>query len=301
MAGLATVLHAALRSGTPVSDAFGQLECPDIVAGVLRVGEMTGDLRGAMQGARDYLAKRRQRRERLLRTLAYPLLLMALSTIVVYILDLVVLPDFQDMYRALGVVMSASAWRWTEVGVRVSEIAPLLALAGAAAMRMWIRYAGTPTRRYAVRFILGRRVIGTWMQYYIARRAWEVLALTLDAGMDLLSALRALKRADELGLGDLWQEVMGQVEQGVTLSAALRQRPEMPEVVIDLLHVAEHTGDLAVGAGRIYRHLDGVVERSVDRVLEGVEPAATLVLGGMVGGATMLFFYPMLELIRQMA
>ena len=300
-AGPATILHGALRSGTPVSDAFVQLDCPDIVLGVLRVGELTGDLRRAMQSARDYLTKRRLRMERLRRTLAYPMLLTVLSTIVVYILDLVVLPDFQDMYGALGVAMSPSAWWWTKMGVRLSEIAPVVAFATAAGVWLGQRYAGMATRRYAVRFMLGRRVARTWMQYYIARRAWEVLALTLNAGMDLLSALRALERVDELGLAGLWMEVIGQVEQGLTLSAALRQRPEMPEAVLDLLHVAEHTGDIALGAGRIYRYLDSVVERSVDRVLEGIEPAATLILGGMVGGATMLFFYPMLELIRQMA
>ncbi len=300
-AGLARILHGALSRGAPVSDSFAQIDCPDIVLGVLRVGELTGDLRRAMQGARDYLTKRRLRTERLHRTLAYPLLLAVLSTVVVYILDLVVLPDFRSMYRALGVAVSASAWWWTRAGVRVSEVAPVVALVSAAGIRLGMRYAGRSTRRFAVRFLLNRRIVRTRMQYYIARPAWEMLALTLGAGMDLLSALRALERADELGLGDLWAEVIGQVEQGLTLSAALRQRPEMPEAVLDLLHVAEHTGDLALGADRIYRHLDGVVERAVDRVLAGVEPAATLLLGGMVGGATMLFFYPMLELIRQMA
>ncbi len=301
VAETATHVHQALRGGSQIADALWRLGCPEMVVGMVRVGELTGELGRAIHSSADYLTRRRLRMERLRKALAYPVLLAVLSTVVVYILDFAVLPDFQEMYQALGVGMSPSMVWWVHTAVRVSELVPGLLLASLAGVWLLHRAAGRPVRRRIATILLGWRWARGWMQYYIARRVWEVLSFALNGGMDLLAALHALERSDEMGMADVWREVVGQVEHGLPLSAALQRRPEMPEAVLSLLHVAEHTGDIALGAKRIYRHLDGVVERTVDRLLEGIEPVATIILGGVVGGATLLFFYPMLELIRQMA
>lgn len=82
----------------------------------------------------------------------------------------------------------------------------------------------------------------------------QQLAMMVRGGMSLLAALDSLQQqAPRKSLGNIWSEVVKQIQTGDSLSGAMSRHTCFPEFAIQLIRVGERTGELPP-----------VLERAVD-------------------------------------
>ncbi len=115
----------------------------------------------------------------------------------------------------------------------------------------------------------------------------QELAVLLDAGIALLEALNTLREKEgQPGVRAALDAVIGQIEQGQPLSAALRQQPQaFDELLCAIVAANEKTGQLSVALAQHARYLawvDGLRSRLVAALVYPL-----MLLG--VGGAVILF------------
>lgn len=297
---LANALREAVLAGRRVTDGLEKLGCPALTLCIVRTGEATGELELAMAKAGTRLTEKRRRLERVRALLLYPAVLSLMCLAVTYLLAAVVLPDFDRLFRAFhlpeGVLTIFLFWISGAVAKAGPSVVAGVSLFGAG---LYIRRKNTGAWLEAC--LLRSRAVRPFWQLIRSRAAFEGLSALLGGGVDLLGAVRLLAVQDQPALRRGWDEVARILEGGGTLSDALRKWDFIHPAVSDIVLLAEQTGDLPRGAERASQYLDRACGRLAERAAQVAEPAATAVLGLVVGGATLFFMVPMLDLVKQLS
>jgi general secretion pathway protein F len=111
------------------------------------------------------------------------------------------------------------------------------------------------------------------------------LGLLLASGVTLPASLRIL--ADMMAAsGDvaMWTQLVDKVRQGGKLSDALAQTGALPPMAVRTLRLGEDAGQLSMLAGRVADFYDAKLQRSLDRVVGIIGPAAIIFISLIVGG-----------------
>ncbi len=85
------------------------------------------------------------------------------------------------------------------------------------------------------------------------------------------------------------------VEQGSTLTNALRSTDEFPDLVIRMVRVGEESGNLDRSLESVSYFYDREVTDSVDRMVGAVQPTLTLIVGALLVWIVLAVMGPMYD------
>jgi general secretion pathway protein F len=276
-----------LKRGRPILDALraGFPELPAYVFQLVEAGAETGELASSLKDASAQMEAEDRLRQEMRNALTYPIVLVLAGVGAVLFIFTAVVPRFSAMFAGRMDELPALS-RWVmKMGVLVNDnlIASLL---GAAAL---VTFTVIAMRRPETRrrlFEIGLRVpaIGPWLtEQEIAR--W--------AGMmaKLLANKVALMRALELARGALKSatlaQQMSQVERmvrgGAALSRAISDHTRFDPTSLNLIRVGERAGQLPEMLGSLAALHERTSRDRLKRVLSLIEPAAILIIGGVIG------------------
>lgn len=267
----------ALRSGFP--------ELPAYVFQLVEAGAETGALGSALKDAAQQMEAEDRLNQELRNALTYPIVLVLAGVGAVLFIFTAVVPRFAAMFAGKMDALPALS-RWVmNIGVFVNDNL-LLTLSGAVGA---IALAVLGLRRPEVRArlfegALRLPALGPWLtEQEIAR--W--------AGMmaKLLANKVALMRALELSRGALRSQLlarqMNQVERvvrgGASLSRAIADNTRFDATSLNLIRVGERAGQLAEMLGSLAALHERTSRDRLKRVLSLIEPAAILLIGGVIG------------------
>lgn len=292
-------INAALRKGQALDEVFLSAGFPDFVMPFLQIGLTTGELGEAMQQLSGYLNRRRKYRERLWKISAYPLFLAVLSMVTIYTMSWQVLPSYLRFYQSLHLHVPALVSWLIQITMAVVHIIPfMIATAGVIGVSVWMTRSRLQPKMES--WIVHRKG-GELLRTIKAAQSFSTLSALLGAGIDLLSSLHVLIRTNTASMRKEWQELLLLIEKGASLSSAINHTAYLPELASAMLMIAEQTGDLENGTKRVARHFESVLERMLERFFAVLEPLSLVILGIVVGGATLLLLVPMTDLVKQLA
>ena len=276
-----------LKRGRSILDSLraGFPELPAYVFQLVEAGAETGSLGSALKDAAAQMEAEDRLNQELRNALTYPIVLVLAGVGAVLFIFTAVVPRFAAMFAGKMDALPALS-RWVmSVGIFVNDnlLITLASFAGALAL------AVVTLRRPEVRASLfegALRVpaIGPWLtEQEIAR--W--------AGMmaKLLANKVALMRALELSRGALRSQhlarQMNQVERvvrgGAALSRAVADNTRVDATSLNLIRVGERAGQLAEMLGSLAALHERTSKDRLKRVLSLIEPAAILLIGGVIG------------------
>ncbi len=283
-----TKISASVASGDSFADAlarYPELFSPMYIA-LCKAGETSGSLETVLET----LATERQRaealRRRLLDALRYPAFIMTAAAMVLLFFLIAVLPQFETVLRdfnakidpLLGFFLTVSA------GLRAHLNLLAIAAAGLIALVWW----GSKRRelRSALIDLLGRvPFIDRVLEYRRAALFCRNLGLLLTSGVGLAPALRIIVDImASTGKSDAWAQTVDHVRQGGKLSEALTETRALPQMAVRTLRLGEETGRLPMVLGRIADFYEAKLQRSLDRIVAVVGPAAIIAIALVVGG-----------------
>jgi general secretion pathway protein F len=276
-----------LKRGRPILEALraGFPDLPAYVFQLVEAGAETGELGAALKDASLQMEAEDKMRQEMRNALIYPMVLVCAGVGAVLFIFTVVVPRFSAMFAGRMHELPALS-RWVlGVGVMINDnlTASLLVAAGVLAALVLI-LKRPETRQRLFELALRLPAIGSWLtEQEIAR--W--------AGMmaKLLANKVALMRALELARGALKSAVlaqqMSQVERtvrgGAALSRALADNTRFDATSLNLIRVGERAGQLAEMLGSLAALHERISRDRMKRVLSLIEPAAILVIGGVIG------------------
>lgn len=267
----------ALRSGFP--------ELPAYVFQLVEAGAETGALGSALKDAAQQMEAEDRLNQELRNALTYPIVLVLAGVGAVLFIFTAVVPRFAAMFAGKMDALPALS-RWVmNIGVFVNDNL-LFTLSGAVgAIAMAVLVLRRPEVRASLfEGALRLPALGPWLtEQEIAR--W--------AGMmaKLLANKVALMRALELSRGALRSQLlarqMNQVERvvrgGASLSRAIADNTRFDATSLNLIRVGERAGQLAEMLGSLAALHERTSRDRLKRVLSLIEPAAILLIGGVIG------------------
>ena len=293
-------VHDRVRAGAALSEAFD--EQGDVVPGVytasLLAGEKSGGLEEVIRRYVDYVKVVTALKRKTLSALIYPAILMGLSLVVVSIIILRVVPEFEAFYAGFGAELPLM----TRVVVAVSDAArsnlPLIALgAGLAAWAGW-RWLRSPGRAALLdRVVLRVPFVGSIAGRFATSQLSRTLATLLGGGIPLVDALDVASRA----LGNRFYAeqlaAAGQrVREGEALAAALAARGIFPSVVVRMVEVGEATGALREMLTSVADFFDEELDTRLGRFVAVIEPVLLVVMGLVIAVLLVSLYLPLLQL-----
>jgi type IV pilus assembly protein PilC len=138
--------------------------------------------------------------------------------------------------------------------------------------------------RYHTDYIALRTpAVGTVIRKITLSRFCSTFAVLFASGLEILKCLDAAqKTASNVVIRDALQTVREQVQDGSPLSTALNVSGEFPSLVVRMVRIGEESGNLSHVLRQVSEFYDRDVNDAVDAMIQMIEPALTVVLGGMM-------------------
>ena len=288
MRSTTTKVTSAILSGESFAEAISHHPrvFPPIYVELARVGEASGNLVQILEAVSVERQRAEALRRRLTDALRYPaFLLLAAGGVLLFFL-LVVLPQFANVFRdfnakldpVLVTFLGLSDFLRQNMDAIVVVLVSLLSLGFLLSRRPAVRLAviGAAARLPLVRPLLSFRRTALFCRN---------LGLLLASGVTLPASLRIL--ADMMAASGnvaIWGQLVDKVRQGGKLSDALAQTGALPSMAVRTLRLGEDAGQLSMLAGRVADFYDAKLQRSLDRVVGVIGPAAIIFISLIVGG-----------------
>ena len=140
--------------------------------------------------------------------------------------------------------------------------------------------------------------LGPVVSRIVLSRFASYLALCYSAGLDVLSSLKISE--DVAGNAVIRQgieKISSGISDGKQLSAAIEATELFPPLVTRMVKMGETTGELDKALANVSYFYDREVTESIDRLKSMIEPAMTVVLGGIMGWIMLSVLGPIYETI----
>lgn len=259
---------------------------PPIYVALVRVGEVSGTLDNILE----MLAAERQRTEALRRKLSeatrYPVFVLCAAACVLTFFLLFVLPQFASVLRDFGAKLDPIVAMFLGLSDLVRSQSDIIFASLAIALLLgWLLARREEVRRAVRRGLARLPILKSLLMFHTAALFCRNLGVLLSSGMTLSAALRILvDMMDQRGRPAAWAAVAERVRHGGKLSDGLAEADALPAMAVRMLRLGEETGQLGNLSSRIAEFYEVKLERSLDRIVGIVGPAAIIGISIVVGG-----------------
>lgn len=288
-----------VKKGSLLSDAFArQGVFPPIYVSSVMAGEKSGALGDVLERYVQYQKLALSVRKKILVSLMYPSVLLALVILLVIFLISFVVPRFAELYASTNAKLPAPTQILIAIGTSAQEVA-LFVLAGLVggfiALRMYLR---TETgKRQSDRVKLSIPVLSeVWVKYQVAQIA-RLLSTLMTGGIPLVQGMETASQSmDSPLLKDTLLKAQKMVREGQALSTSLASTGIMPPLAIDMIEVGESTGALPQMLSSVAEFYEDDVATRVQASLSLIEPAIMLFMGAFVAFVLVSLYLPIFSL-----
>ncbi|MFO1270729.1 MAG: type II secretion system F family protein [Rubrivivax sp.] len=270
---------------------------PPLLVATVRASEQTGNLADALLRYAEHQQSLRTLRDKVTGAAIYPLLLLALGTLVVLFLLGVVVPKFATLIEATRQELPWSSRLLLGWGRVVAEHPAAAATAGAGVVGglfLLLRQLATGGAR--ARWVEALPLVGPLVREFRQSQLFRTTGMLVRGGIPLPRALALgetlLGAADRARL----KTVIALLQQGRSFSDALESTALADALTCGMVAVAERTGALADILERIARFKEARLQRAVDWTSRLVEPALMVAIGLVIGAIVVLMYLPIFDL-----
>jgi len=298
---LVSLLSSRIRKGGTFHSVVDELSgsFPPVYRGLVRIGERLGSLEQVLRQLSRYLNEDRKLRDKLLGSLLYPLLVVAVAVLGVIAILVVVFPRLRAVLGAFGTA-SAGGIDALFGSISTSFIAAgavLFLVAAVVAVTLGIRSRDGGAARAVDRFLLRLPLVGPAIRdtnLFLFFFALQILAASgvpveqaLCEGAAVLSnhALRAGTHA-----------MKGRLEVGEHLSAAFLAQPLFPERIGRWVAIGERVGSIERVFGELKTYYQAELEKWTTRFMNLIEPSLIILVGAGVLYLVATFIIPIFSL-----
>lgn len=273
---------------------------PPIFMGMLRAGEMSGQLDKTLAELGEYLAKEYNLRSKVKAALVYPVILLVASGGVVTLLLVFVLPRLTKAFESSGVKLPFITKLFINISGVITWSFALDAIILAVLVWFFTYFRTTRTgKRFFFAIIAALPVANDLIKKIALVRFSRTFGNLIAGG---ISAVEALELSSQSIGNQKYVEALGvastDIKNGIPLSSALTKFPDLfPRLLVSLVVVGERTGSLS----EILRTAANFYEEEVDNKLKNLtatlEPILLLIMGVLVGSIAFSIILPIYQLV----
>ena len=286
MARVVGDLHAAVKGGKSFSAALGahQALFGDFYINMVRAGEAGGQLADVLTRVGEHLERFRQLREGVVSAMIYPMILLVVALLSVFLLLTFVVPQFEALFEDMGDALPLPTAIIVAAGHFLGDWWWLLALLAAGLVWGWRRYVRTDRgRNWKDARMLALPLIGDLIRKYEVTRFSRSMGTLLGGGVSIVQAVRiAAQTVANSPLRLALDGVAPFIKKGGRMADALTETGLFTPLALNMVRLGEETGRLDTMLLELARVHDAEVQAGIKRALTLIEPILILTLGVVI-------------------
>ncbi|TAH40670.1 MAG: type II secretion system protein GspF [Gammaproteobacteria bacterium] len=289
-----------VRGGATLSDALEAERgtFSRLYVNMVRAGEAGGSLEDTLRRLADYLERSRALKSSVINALIYPAFLVGMVLVSLFVLLVVVVPQFEQMFADMDVQLPLLTRIVVGVGSALQTFWPLI-LFGIFVLVAWLRrqMAEAESRMAIDERLLRTRIVGELLRKLETARLSRTLGTLLKNGVPLLGAMTVARNVmGNAALGLAVEKAAEEVKTGSGLGFALGQSKQFPKLALQMISVGEESGELDTMLLKVADTFDVEVRNTLERLLAALVPVTTVVMTVVVAIIMMAIILPILTL-----
>ncbi len=289
-----------IREGASLADALGQhpKTFSTLYQQMVKAGEASGTLALILVRVSQYLEAQVALRSKIFSILAYPVLMMILSGLILIFLISFVVPKvtgiFSDMQKALPlptVFLLAISNFLRNYGVVI--VLMIIALI------VWLkRYIATPAGRWQYDTItIKLPLVGRLFKIMAVARFAKTLATLLEAGIPLLPALAIVQEVvGNKVVEKAIEQARENIREGEGIAEPLKKSGLFPPLLTHMIAIGEKSGELEPMLNKVSQSYENEVETTITTLTSLLGPFMILAMGGVVLFIVLAVLLPIFDL-----
>ncbi|MFZ2303776.1 MAG: type II secretion system F family protein [Minisyncoccia bacterium] len=292
-----TEISDDIQNGVPISGALFKHPSlfSDFYVNMVIGGEESGKLAETFNALADYLERSHELMSKVRGALIYPSFVIVTFVVVMVLMLTLVIPKLSDIITQSGQEVPF----YTTVVIKVSFMMVnygvfLVMVLVAAVFFLWRFTRGTS---FLAHTKLWFPVIGNLYRTLYLSRITDNMHVMLSNGISMVRSIEiTAKVVDNEIFQNILKESVIAVKGGAPLSATLVGRPEIPNVMIQMIKVGEETGELGNILQKLSFFYKKEVENAITTVVSMIEPVMIVALGIGVGGVLASVLIPIYQI-----
>lgn len=257
---------------------------PDFLISMVGAGETSGSLDIIMQRMSDHYAKENKLKNTIKGAMIYPIILLVLCVVIVIFLFTFIMPTFIDMYDDKSKMPFI-----TKVLAAISDFIRtkyLLLILLAVGIFFGIKYAlKVPSVRLKFdRLLIKGPGFGPLITKIYTGRFARTLSSLYSSGIPMVECLeRASRILGNSYIDEKFIDVVDEVKQGETLSAAITRTEVFEPMFCSVIYVGEEAGALDSILEKTSDYYEEESDSAVQRLVSMIEPVLIIFMGVIIG------------------
>jgi len=273
-----------------------------IFINMIRAGEASGALDLVLDRLAEYLENQQALRGRIQAALAYPVIMLGVSILVLYILLTYVLPNISGIFQGLGHTLPWPTLVILGISHFMKNFWWALAIVIILTFIILRQLIKTDRGRAILdEFKLRFPVIGPASRRLAVARFARTLGSLLQSGVPLITSLQIVHNiVNNVLVARAIDQTIEEVQTGKSLSVPLSKSRWFPPVTIQMIHVGEQSGELEKMLHKIADIYEQETESYIMTLTSILEPVMILVMAGMVFFIIISIVLPIIEMNQLM-
>lgn len=280
-------IYRNVTDGSSLSEAMANHPAvfTPLYLSLIGAGESTGDLTSAYRQLVKFLKWVDDMQSKIKKATRYPMVLMTAVILVCVVMMGYVVPQITEFIKNLdqelpfvtqALIVTSEFFQnfwWIVLGTPIVSFIALKIL----------RKLSEEIRFRTDAIALQLPVFGNLIRKINIARFAQTFGALYASGIDVISALKSAQNTiTNLAINEALEASIGQVQTGSTLSTAFNSSGEFPSLVVRMVKIGEESGKLSEVFDQISEFYTKDVDEAVSGMISMIEPALTLLLGGII-------------------
>jgi len=295
-------IKQTVEQGATFSDALRRHPkiFDDLFTNLVHAGEVGGILDTILTRLATYIEKAVKLKRQVRGALAYPMTVIVIMLLVMFVLLTWVIPAFENMFIEFGA--KGKLPKLTQAVIAVSNgfvnylpfvLAGLIGIV-VAAVQFYRRPLG---KKFVHKMILKVPIIGGVLQKIAVARFSRTLGTLLSSGVPILDAIEIVARgAGNVVIEEGLMYARSKISEGRNLADPLSEISVFPGMVVQMVAVGEQTGALDQMLNKIADFYEDETDVAVAALTSMLEPIMMVLIGSVVGVVLVSMYLPIFEL-----
>ena len=288
-----------VKGGEMLSEAFAaQYAFPKVYTTTLMAGEKSGNMDEVLSRYINFQRLALSFKKKLIVSLVYPTLLVAVVLIMLVFLVTYVVPQFAKLYQDLNAQLPAITLLMLNVGTNAQKYAPVAAVGLVVLIfLLWRWKASDRGAEQLDRLVMNLPVVGNIMLKHQVATFARMLSTLLAGGMPLVPCLETAgaSMSSRRILNGI-QDAAVRVKEGQSLARSLEEQKMFPELSVEMIEVGESTGALPSMLNSVAEFYEEDVQTALAAAMVMIEPLILIFMAVFVGGILISLYLPIFSL-----
>jgi type IV pilus assembly protein PilC len=289
-----------VQSGTTFSEALAKHPkvFDKLYVNMVRAGEVGGMLEVVLNRLAEFAERREALARRVKSAMIYPIMVITVASGIVSFLLIKVVPTFAEIFADLGGALPAP----TQFLVNASDILKesyLKVLGSIVGIVIGVKMIFKIEIVSAIkdRVVLRLPLLGQLTRKVGVARFSRTLGTLITSGVPILQSLSIVKETiSNRVIANAVGEVHDSIREGETIAGPLEESGAFPPMAVNMIDVGEETGNLDSMLLKVADIYDAEVEAAIEGLLQMMEPALMVGLGGIVGFIVVSMYLPIFSM-----